>query len=147
MHNLIKILSILLFLSSFSAQALNTKRFQQYEAHFVTLKTTSLSKENADFYGLERHPGKAYLNFSFLNLRTFKPQQINITGSLTNVLGKNIQLKFQEIKEEKSFYYIAFFNFKENESYKFTLNFSLSKNGKSYGRRYSFKFKKKNYND
>lgn len=120
-----------LFLSSFltlSAQAAeeltpsNGGQYEQsgrYQIHYMALPTTILSAKVASTYGIKRSSYNGFVNIAILDTLIDGNPAVSgkVTGSATNLTGKQVVLTFTEVKEGDAIYYIAQLPFRHKEQF------------------------------
>ncbi len=123
-----------LFLMVFSplSYAENMKKFGDLEVHYIGLSTSILQPEIAKAYGLERSRYRGFVNISILD--TSQPGKPAITaglsGTATNLVGQQMGLEFQQVKEGSAIYYLASVKYPNDETY--TFNITINNNGQEY---------------
>ncbi len=84
-------------LLSVSLQAEQMQKFGDWEVHYILVPTTFLKPAIAEQYGIVRGRDRAYLNISVLD-RGLDPVPVDIDGTMTNLLGQQQHLEFQEFR-------------------------------------------------
>lgn len=134
------IFALLLTALALPAIANQKKDFANLEVHYIALPSTFIEPYIAIQYGLKRSKYTGLVNISVLD----KNQQLQaieaeLIGTGRNLIGQTVQLKFKEIKEEKSVYYIATYPFTNEEIVKFEIQI------KALGKTNRLKFQHKFY--
>lgn len=102
------VLSLLFaLLSSFAATAEQKQQLGNWDVHYMLMPTTLLDADVAKNYQLSRSRNYQLLNISVLNSRDQQAQQVELSGSATNLAGQRQQLAFKPIKEGAALYYLA----------------------------------------
>lgn len=125
-----------------SATAQQSERFGDYELHYSVVNTTFLSPEVAAAYQITRGDKKAILNLS-LRKHTgagTEPAGMAVEGTHRDYIHNGV-LTFQEIRESGAIYYIAPFDF-INEEWRF---FDIQFQPEGSDARYTFEFKHQLY--
>lgn len=99
--------SILLTLASFCSQAEQKQQLGQWDVHYMLMPTTLLDADVAKSYQLSRSRNYQLLNISVLNSKDQQAQQVEISGSATNLAGQRQQLTFKPVTEGTALYYLA----------------------------------------
>jgi len=119
------ILGALMLVVSLAAGAEQKKVFGDYEVHYIGLSSNFLSPEVAKLYDIPRSRSLGYLNISVLK-HGKEPmpvaQDVNIKGTIKNLIGQSRDLEFRRIREGQSVYYISTFRFDDGDMYNFDLD-------------------------
>lgn len=105
---LLLLLSIL-FPAQANAEMETSRRFGDYEVHFVVFNTSFVSPEVAKAYGFVRAKDRALLNIALRHKPTGGEDRAApalIEGKVFDLIHRR-ELKFQEIREDQSIYYLA----------------------------------------
>ncbi|PKH03627.1 DUF4426 domain-containing protein [Psychromonas sp. MB-3u-54] len=98
------------------------QNFDNLEVHYIALPSTFLQPDIAKKYNIKRSQYNGLINISVLDKRNnAKAVSAELSGSGKNLLGQNEALKFQEIKEGDSIYYIADYPFLNEEIVNFNI--------------------------
>ncbi|MFT6140753.1 MAG: hypothetical protein ACJAXN_001970 [Psychromonas sp.] len=104
------------------------QNFDNLEVHYIALPSTFLQPKIAKKYNIKRSQYNGLINISVLDKRNnAKAVSAELSGSGKNLLGQNEALKFQEIKEGDSIYYIADYPFINEEIVNFNIVIKTSK--------------------
>jgi hypothetical protein len=129
-------------LASSNANAEQMKKLGNWNVHYIAFGATFLTPEIAKAYGIVRSRYKGVVNISVLSAdKGSSAQKVTISGVARNLLGNQVNLKFKEIVEGKSVYYIAQIDYSNAETFRFEI--SLKQGNKSE----SFKFSQIFYTD
>ncbi len=105
------ILSVLILTLAFlgSASAEQKKKVGNYDIHYVALSSTFLTPSIAKSYGIKRSNYIGIINIAVIDTSQEgnPPVAVEISGIANNLIDAHIDLKFKEIREGKSIYYIA----------------------------------------
>ncbi len=102
------VLSLLFaLLLSFAATAEQKQQLGNWDVHYMLMPTTLLDTDVAKNYQLSRSRNYQLLNISVLNSKDQQAQQVELSGSATNLAGQRQQLAFKPIKEGAALYYLA----------------------------------------
>ena len=140
-------LAVALMLPSLYASSVEEKLYKEHEGYkifFTAFNSSFLSPEIASSSDIVRGKGKGLVNISVMQeLAVGIPSSIE--GRVFNILQQSQKLEFFSIKEGKSIYYLAPFEF-ENEDY-LTFKITVQANSGQASYPYNFKFQKKMYHD
>ena len=122
---LLKILAVFcaLSLAPFS-QAEQMKQLGAWDVHYIALSSSFLTPEVARTYGIQRSKYNALVNISVLDSATQAPQNVLVSGTATDLMGRSQPLEFKQITEGKAIYYIATLSFRYEEDIKFDIKLS-----------------------
>ncbi len=117
-----------LFLAA-SAVAQQSERFGPYELHYSVVNTTFIQPSVAATYGITRGKRRAILNLAVREhiegeadtLAPGKPMRLQ--GRSWDLMQRGGELQFQEIREGQAVYYIAEFEFMNEEWRHFEIDF------------------------
>ncbi|ABM04746.1 conserved hypothetical protein [Psychromonas ingrahamii 37] len=111
-----------LFCFSQTGMAAQFQDFDNLEVHYIALPSTFLQPDIAKKYNIKRSQYNGLINISVLDKRNNnKSLSASLSGSGKNLLGQSEALKFQEIKEGDSIYYIADYPFLNEEIVNFNI--------------------------
>ena len=139
LRSLIAVLLLSLCLTS-SAFAEQKQKVGNYDIHYVALSSTFLTPSIAKSYGIKRSSYSGILNISVLDTSVDgnPAVPIEITGVANNLLDARVELKFREIREGDSIYYIAEVPYRDDQE----INFNIAvKHGSKLNTQLKFKQK------
>lgn len=139
LRSLIAVLLLSLCLTS-SAFAEQKQKVGNYDIHYVALSSTFLTPSIAKSYGIKRSSYSGILNISVLDTSVDgnPAVPVEITGVANNLLDARIELKFREIREGDSIYYIAEVPYRDDQE----INFNIAvKHGSKLNTQLKFKQK------
>ena len=122
--------ALLLLLGQFAPQAAEAaqfKRFGDLEVHYAVVNTTFLTPEVAAAYGITRGKHRAIVNISVLDAGKSglpQPRKAVVSGVSRDLISSQT-LKFQEIREQNSIYYIAPFKFLNAEHHRIEVQLTV----------------------
>ncbi|QSX32856.1 DUF4426 domain-containing protein [Shewanella avicenniae] len=120
------ITALLLWLTALVLPAHAEQKLQvgHYDIHYSALPSTFISPSVAQTYGIQRSRYLALVNIVVMDMRQANGVQIpvEINGIATNLLEARFKLKFREIKEGQSVYYIAQLPYRDSEEIHFHLS-------------------------
>lgn len=126
------------------AQAEQKETVGNFDIHYMALGSTFLTPSIAKTYGITRSSYTGIVNIAVLDTSEADSPAvpIEISGVANNLLDARIQLKFKEIREGKSIYYIAEVPYRDDQD----INFDIAiKHGNQLNT--NLKFKQKFYID
>ncbi|QUN07525.1 DUF4426 domain-containing protein [Shewanella yunxiaonensis] len=118
------LLLVVLWLATVSiAYAEQNLQVGHYNIHYMALPSTFLTPAIAHNYGIERTAYTGFLNIVVQDLnQPGKPMvPVAISGIATNILDARFKLKFREIREGSSIYYLAECPYRDTEEIRFQL--------------------------
>ncbi|MCL1057011.1 DUF4426 domain-containing protein [Shewanella gelidimarina] len=133
----ILLLSLCLISSAFAEQK---QKVGNYDIHYVALSSTFLTPSIAKSYGIKRSSYTGILNISVLDTSVGgnPAVPVEITGIANNLLDARVELKFREIREGDSIYYIAEVPYRDDQE----INFNIAlKHGSKLNTQLKFKQK------
>lgn len=101
-------------------QGAQYKELGQWQVHYIAFPSTFIQPTIAKAYGLERSGYKGIINISVLKNDTDKTaQKVTLTGSARNLLGNKKTLRFKEVIDGESIYYLAQVDYTNEEILRF----------------------------
>lgn len=94
-------------MSCFTVQAEQKQQLGNWDVHYMLMPTTMLDAEVARNYQLSRSRNYQLLNISVLNHSDQQAQEVELTGTSTNLAGQRQPLTFKPVKEGAALYYLA----------------------------------------
>lgn len=124
----IKLFILLTFFASASLFAEQSRDFGNLEVHYIALPTTFLQPNIAEIYDIERSSHTGLINITVLDKhQDLKAQKAKLTGTGKNLIGQSIELKFKEVVEGQSIYYLATYKFTNEEIVNFEIQIKTEK--------------------
>lgn len=139
LRSLIAVLLLSLCLTN-SAFAEQKQKVGNYDIHYIALSSTFLTPSIAKSYGIKRSSYSGILNISVLDTSVDgnPAVPVEITGVANNLLDARVELKFREIREGDSIYYIAEVPYRDDQE----INFNIAvKHGSKLNTQLKFKQK------
>lgn len=99
--------AVLFGLVSFASHAEQKQQLGEWDVHYILMPTTLLDAEVAKSYQLSRSRNYQLLNISVLSSKQQVAQQVELSGTATNLAGQRQQLSFKPVKEGAALYYLA----------------------------------------
>ena len=104
------------------------QRFGEWEVHYIAFNAAQLSAQVAERYDIVRGPNKGLVNVSAV--RGEAPgEQVRVQGRFVDLLGRARALRFREINDAGTFYYLAPFDFPHAETLRFEISVTLPGHG------------------
>jgi len=128
MSNLIRIqqffIFMIVFLASMSAQAEQADTVGDYKIHYNAINSTLIQPDVASQYKIlrSRYEGVINIAVQFKKEDAYTGIPASLSGTASNLLGQQQNLKFKEIHEGKAIYYLSNFHFSNEETFKFVIN-------------------------
>ena len=120
------------------------KQVGEYKIFFSAFNSSFIPADIASSYKIVRGKDRGLVNVSIMkDIAVGVPVQIK--GEVSNILQQSQKLKFFPVQEGKSLYYLAPFEF-DNEDY-LTFSINIEHENKTEIPNYTFKFQKKMYTD
>jgi len=126
-----------------SVNAADSQDFGDYTVDYTTFPSTLMDAEIASTYGIKRSEYESLLNVFVSKNGKHGGIEVNINGSASNLMGQQQVLKFLEIKEENTVYYIAPIRVTNED----LMNFKISCKLKDNTEEFEIKFSKTLYKD
>ena len=147
MKNLLRTLTLVAVLSSFTAVAQQAQQFGDYTIHYNALNSSLISPEVAKAYGIRRSDSRALINVSVLkNIENQQPTAVKavVTASGRNLTGQTRVVEMREISEgDDAIYYIGELSVSNMEIFDFTV--LVTPEGKS--KPFNLKFRQQFYTE
>lgn len=125
MKKLFVALTLLAAMSSLTANAQQSKQFDDYTVHYAALNSSLISPEAAKAYGIRRSDSRALINISVLkNMENQSPAAVKatVTASGRNLTGQTRVVEMREIDEnDEAIYYIGELSVRNMETFDFTV--------------------------
>ncbi len=114
-----------------------------YTIHHNAITTDTLDPKIALTYGLQRSKNRALLNVSVVKEApgtTGKSTPAQVATKAKNLLGQSWEIPMREIKDGDSYYYIADFLVKNQDTLEFDISVTPAGQSKSYKAKMSQQF-------
>lgn len=135
------LLMLLVLVVSFASFAEQKKTLGSWDVHYIAVNTTFLTPQVAKAYGVVRSNNSAFINISVLDRRTKVAQEVSVSGTARNLLGRQKTLEFKQIQDGEAIYYLAVLAFDDEERYRFDIKINQGNNNQS------LKFEQKLYKE
>lgn len=127
---------VMLLALSAAAQADQFTRFGDLDVHYIALNSTSVPAAVAAEYALERGETVALINIAGRRRGAEEgvtdPVPLTVEGTVQNLLGQTLTLRFREVKEPGAIYYLATTRFTDRETLRFQLTVTDQERGQSH---------------
>lgn len=134
------ILLALLSTFSFNTNAEQKVAKGNWDIHYIAFNSTFLQPDIAKHYNIVRSKYNGVINISVLNTdKQNAAQRVHIKGRAKNLIGHDKAIKFKQVTEGKSIYYLAQIGFNDEETFKFEITVTQG------DRSETFKFQEKFY--
>ncbi len=104
------------------------KQFGAWRVHYIAFNASLLSPAVAERYGIVRGRNKGLVNITAIG-PSGRGEKVAVTGRLINLLEQSRELRFREIDDHGTVYYLAPFDFDNAEVLRFEINVELPDQG------------------
>jgi hypothetical protein len=127
-----------------TAQAEQKQQVGNFDIHYMALSSTFITPAIAKTYGIERSRYTGLVNITVLDRSQegMPAVAVEISGLANNLLDARTDLKFKEIREGDSIYYIAEVPYRDDQEINFEIAIKYAKKLNT-----ALKFKQKFYID
>lgn len=111
---------IILAMFSLHASAEQKITKGNWDIHYIAFNSTFLQPDVAKSYNIVRSKYNGVINISVLNTdKDNAAQRVYIKATAKNLIGQNKTIKFKQVTEGKSIYYIAQISYSDRETFRF----------------------------
>ena len=125
MKKLLVALFLLAAVWSLTANAQQSKQFDDYTVHYNALNSSLVSPEAAKAYGIRRSDSRALINVTVLkSMENQSPAAVKamVTASGRNLTGQSRVVEMREVNEnDEAIYYIGELSVRNMETFDFTV--------------------------
>lgn len=125
MKKLLVALFLLAAVWSLTANAQQSKQFDDYTVHYNALNSSLVSPEAAKAYGIRRSDSRALINVTVLkSMENQSPAAVKatVTASGRNLTGQTRVVEMREVNEnDEAIYYIGELSVRNMETFDFTV--------------------------
>ena len=125
MKRLLVTLFLLAAVWSLTANAQQSKQFDDYTVHYNALNSSLVSPEAAKAYGIRRSDSRALINVTVLkSMENQSPAAVKatVTASGRNLTGQTRVVEMREVNEnDEAIYYIGELSVRNMETFDFTV--------------------------
>ena len=104
------------------------KSFGEWQVHYVAFNATLLPAAVAERHGIVRGARKGLLNVTAVG-PAGRGEAVSLSGRFLNLLGQPQTLAFRRIDEDGAVYYLAAFDFENEETLRFEVDLDLPGHG------------------
>lgn len=125
---------LIALMATATVQAEQKVEFNGYELHYIVLNTTEIPADIAGRYDIVRSGKRAFINLSVLKQTDDgygTPVPADIEAIERTLLGQQLKIDLQEIREGTAIYYIGSFPILDRETLWFDIDLTVN-NGPSY---------------
>ncbi len=97
------------------------KTFEPFDIHYVATNTAMLTPAIAKAYKIQRSKSKGLVTIAIRNTETETASEGLVRGSVKNPIGQMQSLSFTKVNDQDAIYYLATFNYADQEN----LNFDI----------------------
>lgn len=129
-------------------EAFEDKLYKQhgvYKIFYSAFNSSFIEPDIAVINNIVRGKGKGMVNIAVIQELAIGGTPSTITGQVFNILQQSQTLDFVAVREEQSVYYLAPFEFEDQDYLTFKITVKPNHGEPSYT--YDFKFQKKMYHD
>lgn len=109
-------------ITSFTANAEQKITKGNWDVHYIAFNSTFLQPDIAKSYNIVRSKYSGVINISVLNTdKQNAAQRVHIKAKAKNLIGHDKNIKFKQITEGKSIYYIGQISYTDQETFKFDI--------------------------
>lgn len=138
----VPLLATLLATLSFSTQAGNKpyKEFGNTKVYFSSFNSSFIQPEIASAYNITRGKNKGLVNISVIVDDKVGGKTALIKGTVSNIFAQQQELKFFEVREGNTVYYLAPFKFENEDSMTFKIQVKPDPNKPTHSLSFQNKF-------
>ncbi len=140
LHRMSRLFTLMILLGlGLSANAEQVEQFGDYRIHYNAFVSNMLSPEVARAHGLTRSRYHAVVNITVQKSSDsgYHPVAADVTGTATNLYGKQRTLEMKKVTERGAIYYLAELPFSNEET--MTFDIQVVPEGETLVRNISFK--------
>ncbi|MGV6807995.1 MAG: DUF4426 domain-containing protein [bacterium] len=143
MKKLILLISMFFFAMAATAESTPYKAFGDDKVFYSAFNSSFIEPSIADTYRITRGKDKGLVNIALITNDEVGGKTAAVSGSVSNIFQQSQTLSFFEVREGDSVYYLAPFDF-ENEDF---LTFKIEVKANPQAPAYSLSFQKTMYHD
>ncbi|MFP5414724.1 MAG: DUF4426 domain-containing protein [Gammaproteobacteria bacterium] len=115
------IIPLLVFGGSLSADDRPFREFGDYRVHYSAFNSSFVSPEVAAAYDIVRGRDRGLVNIAVMPAGVIGGRAAEIKGHVSNIFAQRQELAFFEVREGDAVYYLAPFNFENEDSLTFNI--------------------------
>ena len=112
---------LLVFAGSPSADDRPFREFGDYRVYYSAFNSSFVSPEVASAYDIVRGRDRGLVNIAVMPAGTIGGRPAEVSGHVANIFAQRQELKFFEVREDDAVYYLAPFNFENEDSLTFNV--------------------------
>lgn len=112
--------------------------FGEYTVNYNALPSTTLEPGVATALGISRASYRGIVTIA-VRKGANNPVEAEVSGHVTNLIGQRPRLKFQQVKDAQSLYYISEFNIPRDGNDQLTFNITVQPTGERKKQKIEFK--------
>lgn len=116
---IILLLSTVIISSSVTAE--QKKTFKPYDIHYVATSTAMLTPAIAKAYNIQRSKSKGLVTIAIRNTDAKTASEGLVRGSVKNAISQLQALSFTQVNDQDAIYYLAVFNYADQENLTFDI--------------------------
>ncbi|MFZ2207865.1 MAG: DUF4426 domain-containing protein [Porticoccaceae bacterium] len=123
---------LLIFAGSLSADDRPFREFGDYRVYYSAFNSSFVSPEVAAAYDIVRGRDRGLVNIAVMPAGTIGGRPAVVNGQVANIFAQSQELKFLEVREGDAVYYLAPFNFENEDSLTFNITVKPNPDMPSY---------------
>lgn len=104
-----------------AALADNMKQFGDTTIYYSAFNASFIDPQVASAYDITRGPDRGLVNVAAIRGESGAGQAVEVSGTVSNLMGQQQTLEFFEVREEDAVYYLAPFRFSHRDPLTFRL--------------------------
>ena len=126
------IIPLLVFAGSLWADDRPFREFGNYRVYYSAFNSSLVSPEVAAAYDIVRGRDRGLVNIAVMPAGTIGGRPAEVSGHVANIFAQRQELKFFEVREDDAVYYLAPFNFENEDSLTFNITVKPSPDTPAY---------------
>lgn len=126
------IIPLLVFAGSLSADDRPFREFGDYRVYYSAFNSSFVSPEVAAAYDIVRGRDRGLVNIAVMPAGVIGGRPAEINGHVSNIFAQRQELAFFEVREGDAVYYLAPFNFENEDSLTFNITVKPNPDMPSY---------------
>ena len=123
---------LLVFAGSLWADDQPFREFGDYRVYYSAFNSSLVSPEVAAAYDIVRGRDRGLINIAVMPTGTIGGRPAEVSGHVANIFAQRQELKFFEVREDDAVYYLAPFNFENEDSLTFDITVKPSPDTPAY---------------
>ena len=123
---------LLIFAGSLSADDRPFSEFGDYRVYYSAFNSSFVSPEVAAAYDIVRGRDRGLVNIAVMPAGAIGGRPAVVKGKVANIFAQSQELKFLEVREGDAVYYLAPFNFENEDSLTFNITVKPNPDMPSY---------------